>query len=86
MVDLAQGQSIKNHIGDEMIPVRCFTCGKVISVNWEDYKKRVEERKKEMETEEIKVGDILDELGIKRYCCRRMILSHAELVDESTKY
>jgi len=25
---------------------------------------------------------VLDELGLKRYCCRRMILSHAELIDE----
>lgn len=81
-----QGQSIKNHIGDEMIPVRCFTCGAVISSAWEDYKKRVEERKKEMRTDEISVGEILDELDIKRYCCRRMILSHAELVDALAKY
>ncbi len=81
-----QGQSIKSHTGDEMIPVRCFTCGKVISSVWEDYKKRIEERKKEMETEEIRVEDILDELDIKRYCCRRMILSHKEMVDELAKY
>ena len=81
-----QGQSIKSHIGDAMIPVRCFTCGTIISNVWEDYKKRVEERKKEMGTDEIRVGDILDELGIRRYCCRRMILSHAELVDALAKY
>ena len=85
-----QGQRIKNHIGDEMIPVRCFTCGKVISNVWEDYKKRVDERKKEMETDEIMVEDmvedILDELEVKRYCCRRMILSHKEMVDELARY
>lgn len=81
-----QGQSLKNRIGDEMIPVRCFTCGKVISSVWEDYKKRVDERKKEMETEEIRVEDILDELDVKRYCCRRMILSHKEMVDDLAKY
>lgn len=69
-----------------MIPVRCFTCGKVISSVWEDYKKRVDERKKEMETEEIRVEDILDELDVKRYCCRRMILSHKEMVDDLAKY
>ena len=81
-----QGQSLKNRIGDEMIPVRCFTCGKVISSVWEDYKKRVDERKKEMEKEEIRVEDILDELDVKRYCCRRMILSHKEMVDDLAKY
>ena len=56
-----------------MIPVRCFTCGKVIADVWEEFKERVkkEEPKK-----------VLDELGIDRYCCRRMLLSHAELIDE----
>ncbi|UYZ39966.1 MAG: DNA-directed RNA polymerase subunit N [Candidatus Methanospirare jalkutatii] len=56
-----------------MIPVRCFTCGKVIADVWEEFKERIkkEEPKK-----------VLDELGIDRYCCRRMLLSHAELIDE----
>jgi DNA-directed RNA polymerase subunit N len=25
---------------------------------------------------------VLDDLGIMRYCCRRMIISHSDLVDE----
>jgi DNA-directed RNA polymerase subunit N (RpoN/RPB10) len=25
-------------------------------------------------------------MGIKRYCCRRMFLSHVELIDESLKF
>ena len=56
-----------------MIPVRCFTCGKVIADVWEEFKERIK-------TEEPK--KVLDELGIDRYCCRRMLLSHAELRDE----
>lgn len=56
-----------------MIPVRCFTCGKVISDVWEEYKERI---KKE------NAKKVLDDLGIKRYCCRRMFLAHAELIDE----
>jgi DNA-directed RNA polymerase subunit N len=24
----------------------------------------------------------MDELGIKRYCCRRMLLSHIDVIDE----
>ena len=49
-----------------IIPVRCFTCGKV-----------------------------LDELGVKRYCCRRTIISHPvfikgnevkEPIDEAAQY
>ncbi len=60
-----------------MIPVRCFTCGGVISDVWDEYKERVkkEDPKK-----------VLDDLGIKRYCCRRMLLTHVELIDEIAPY
>ena len=61
-----------------MIPVRCFTCGKVIADVWEEYKKRTE-RGKDPKT-------VLDELGVRRYCCRRMLLTHAELIDEIVPY
>ncbi|KAA0001868.1 MAG: hypothetical protein FE044_03850, partial [Thermoplasmata archaeon] len=37
-----QGKRGKNHIGDAMImPIRCFTCGKVLGSIFEEYKKRV---------------------------------------------
>ncbi|MDP2767285.1 MAG: DNA-directed RNA polymerase subunit N [Candidatus Methanoperedens sp.] len=60
-----------------MIPVRCFTCGKVISSVWGEYKKRIQ-------TEDA--GKVLDDLGIERYCCRRMLLTHVELVDLLAPY
>ncbi len=70
-----------------MIPVRCFTCGKVVSNVWEEYRERVEERRKSLPRgEQLKVGDILDDLGVERYCCRRMLLSHVELVDVLAPY
>lgn len=70
-----------------MIPVRCFSCGKVVSSVWEEYIARVEERKKNLARgEELRVGDILDDLGLERYCCRRMLLSHVELVDVLAPY
>jgi len=57
-----------------IIPVRCFTCGKVIGSSYEIYVKR------------LKMGEtpkeILDSMNITRYCCRRMIISHAELIDD----
>ena len=31
-------------------------------------------------------GKVLDDLGITRYCCRRMLLSHIELVDVIAPY
>ncbi|SNQ62909.1 DNA-directed RNA polymerase subunit N [Candidatus Methanoperedens nitratireducens] len=60
-----------------MIPVRCFSCGKVISSVWDEYKKR-------SQTEDP--GKVLDDLGIERYCCRRMLLTHVELVDLLAPY
>jgi len=31
-------------------------------------------------------GKVLDSLGLKRYCCRRMLLSHIEIADEILKF
>lgn len=58
-----------------MMPVRCFTCGAVLADKWEEYDKRVNKDKED-------AGKALDDLGIKRYCCRRMFLSNVELIDE----
>jgi len=57
-----------------IIPVRCFTCGKPIGHLYEEFKKRVDEGEDPKK--------VLDELNVKRYCCRRMLLSHVDLIDE----
>ena len=31
-------------------------------------------------------GKVLDGLGVTRYCCRRMLLSHVEIIDEIIKF
>ena len=72
-----------------IIPVRCFTCGKIISDVYEDYKKRYDEYKKSLDIHEQPKEtpkEILDDLGVDRYCCRRMILSHVDLIGESAPY
>lgn len=72
-------QRNRNHTGEIMIiPVRCFTCGKPVGHLYAEYKERVEAGEP--------VKDVLDSLGLERYCCRRMILSHAELIDEVLEY
>jgi DNA-directed RNA polymerase subunit N len=61
-----------------IIPIRCFTCGKVIANKWEEFKKRIAAGESS--------NDILDSLGFTRYCCRRMLISHVELIDELLLY
>jgi DNA-directed RNA polymerase subunit N len=62
-----------------MVPVRCFTCGSVIGADWEEFKDRVREGDEE-------ANDVLDELGVERHCCRRMLVSHTDLVDIVAPY
>jgi len=58
-----------------IIPVRCFTCGKVVGSAYETYRRELAEGVKDPEK-------ILDDLGLKRYCCRRMVLTHVDLIDD----
>lgn len=75
-----QGKRGRNHTGEKnmIIQVRCFSCGRVIGSAYEEYKKRVDVGEKPEK--------VLDNLGIKRYCCRRMIVSHVDLLDEVAPY
>lgn len=61
-----------------IIPVRCFTCGKLIADKWEEFAMRVKAGEDPAE--------VLDSLGLKRYCCRRMILSHVDIIDEILRF
>ncbi|MFC5973229.1 DNA-directed RNA polymerase subunit N [Halomarina salina] len=62
-----------------MIPVRCFTCGKVVGEHWEEFTRRTEE-------EAENPAEVLDDLGVDRPCCRRMLVSHKDLVDIVAPY
>ena len=71
-------------------PIRCFTCGKVIADKYDYY---VKETQKSQEGDTKKkdghgrhfdgsfTGPILDKLGLKRYCCRRMMLGTEDMMD-----
>ncbi len=61
-----------------IIPVRCFTCGALIADKWGKFAERVSRGEDP--------GRVLDELGVKRYCCRRMFLSHVNLIDTLLRY
>ena len=61
-----------------MIPVRCFTCGKVVADKWEEWVERVNEGENPEQ--------VLDDLGLTRVCCRRMIIAHVDLIDEIIRF
>lgn len=61
-----------------LIPVRCFSCGKPIGHLWEEYKERTSDGEDP--------GEVMDELELERYCCRRMFLSHKDLIEEVNQY
>lgn len=61
-----------------MVPIRCFTCGALIGDKWEEFIRRVKNGENP--------GKVLDDLGLKRYCCRRMLLSNVEVIDDVLKY
>ena len=57
-----------------LVPVRCFTCGNLIADKFEDYQTKVKSGEDP--------ATILDSLGISRYCCRRMLLTAVETIQQ----
>ncbi|EXX54179.1 uncharacterized protein OCT59_027372 [Rhizophagus irregularis] len=57
-----------------IIPIRCFTCGKVLANKWNHYQTMLES--------EYSESAALEALGITRYCCRRMLISHVDFIQK----
>ena len=57
-----------------LIPVRCFSCGNLIADKYDDYQTK------------LKAGEdpekVLNDLQINRYCCRRMLLTTVETIQQ----
>lgn len=75
-----------------IIPIKCFTCGKVLADKYRFYEKEVRKIKMNEKLEINKViyltdenvdktpeGIVLDTLKLKKYCCRRHMLTHVEI-------
>ncbi|KDN40607.1 hypothetical protein K437DRAFT_218318, partial [Tilletiaria anomala UBC 951] len=61
-----------------IIPIRCFSCGKVIGDKWDQYMMLL--------LADVKEGEALTQLGLRRYCCRRMVLTHVDLIEKLLHY
>ena len=71
-----------------IIPIRCFTCGKVLANKWNEYERLLEEQegapKKQggpstaTNFDKNARGQVLDKLGLTKQCCRRIMLGHVD--------
>ena len=76
-----------------IIPIKCVTCGMVIADKYRYYQEEVRKRKLGRGIDDVdKVvyltktfrektaeGEVMDELGLTRMCCRRHILTHVDI-------
>ena len=75
-----------------IIPVKCFTCGKVLADKYRWYQTKVREKKLigGMNVEKViyltsefndktPEGEVLDNLNLKKMCCRRHMLTHVDI-------
>jgi len=73
-----------------IIPIRCMNCGKLLADKWLYYQQKVKEGRNSMEPiymDGNKVPDtielkVLNELKLTRYCCRKHMLTHVDLLDK----
>ena len=61
-----------------LIPVRCLSCGKPIGQEWEAYQERLAKGEA--------AKDIMDDLGLERFCCRAQFMGHVDLIDEVARF
>jgi DNA-directed RNA polymerase I, II, and III subunit RPABC5 len=75
-----------------LIPVKCFSCGKVLANKYDFYLAEVKKQKLNNNIELDKVtyltkdfmektpeGEVLDKLMLTKYCCRRHMLTHVDI-------
>ena len=75
-----------------IIPIKCFSCGTIIADKYRYYVEEVRKRKlaKDMDVDKVLYltkefhektpeGEVMDELGLKKMCCRRHLLTHVDI-------
>lgn len=73
-----------------IVPVRCFSCGKVLGNKWTRFLKLL--REGVVLTEDMKrrnlnqIGAAMDKLGLTRYCCRAIMMSTVDMTAKLFNY
>ena len=75
-----------------IIPIKCFTCGEVLADKYIYYLEQVKSKKMKRgiqsetvlyltreNTSKTPEGEVLDELKLKKMCCRRHMLTHVDI-------
>jgi len=58
----------KKIMNERLLPVRCWSCNSPLQQSWDAFRARSLQGRRSLEA-------ILDELQVRRYCCRRMLLT-----------
>jgi DNA-directed RNA polymerase I, II, and III subunit RPABC5 len=73
-----------------IIPMRCMNCGGLLADKWLWYQRRLQELQGDsygkrtyfdgVTVPETKEGQVMKELDLTRYCCRKVLLTHVDLI------
>ena len=61
-----------------IIPIRCFSCNKILADKYNYY---INEIQKNKDNDDKIEENLLNKLGCNRYCCRRHFISTIDMMD-----
>jgi DNA-directed RNA polymerase subunit N (RpoN/RPB10) len=65
-----------------MLPVRCFSCNKVIG-QLDDVFRRYREKNKDKDDGLV---PFFEEFNIRKYCCRKIFLTHVDIYEYTAEF
>jgi len=65
-------------MSDELLPIRCVTCNKILGDKYSRYMKMIESG--------ISIEEALNTLGLNRYCCRLRVRNPFKVVNRSDDF
>lgn len=78
--------------GTMIIPIRCMNCGKLLADKWLYYQRRLQELQGDAygkrtyfdgtSVPDTKENQVMKELGLTRYCCKKALLTHVDLIQK----